>query len=205
MRHLSSEELLDIADGTGTDRNVHLTECDDCQAELRELRATLTDVRAVNVPEPSPLFWDHFSARVREAVESEGPVPTPWLSRWSWRPWRMLMPIAAVAVLALVAAITLVIPKRATENSATSPSGSVATTAANTTVDPADDPVPPPERSASFDVVADLTTDVDLDTVQEAGLLGEGTADHAVTHMNDDELRELARLLRDEIARVQPS
>src|SRR6185436_8662720 len=40
-------------------------------AQLDELRAMLAAARDVDVPEPSPLFWDHLSARVSEAVAAE--------------------------------------------------------------------------------------------------------------------------------------
>src|SRR5438132_10596593 len=38
-------------------------------------------LREVDVPEPSPLFWNHLSERVREAVANE-PAPAPrWINR----------------------------------------------------------------------------------------------------------------------------
>jgi hypothetical protein len=53
----------------------------------------------------------------------------------------------------------------------------------------------------SLTLVASLTDDQDIDTVRAAGLAPRGSAEHAVAHMSNDELRELGRLLREELAR----
>ena len=50
-------------------------------------------------------------------------------------------------------------------------------------------------------LVASLTDQVDLETAREAGLAPRGSADHAIAHLSDSELRELGRLLREELAR----
>ena len=37
------------------------------------------------MPEPSPLFWDHLSSRVHDAVAAEGQPRAPWWRiDWSW-------------------------------------------------------------------------------------------------------------------------
>jgi hypothetical protein len=54
---------------------------------------------------------------------------------------------------------------------------------------------------ASLTLVASLTDQVDLETAREAGLAPRGSADHAIAHLSDGELRELGRLLREELAR----
>ena len=53
----------------------------------------------------------------------------------------------------------------------------------------------------SLTLVASLTDGQDLETVREAGLAPRGSAEHAVTHMSDGELRELRRLLKEELTR----
>ena len=53
----------------------------------------------------------------------------------------------------------------------------------------------------SLGLVVDLTDDMDLDAARAAGLTADGSAEHAVTHLNDVELRELQRLLQKELAR----
>jgi hypothetical protein len=50
-------------------------------------------------------------------------------------------------------------------------------------------------------LVAQLSSDMDFDAAREAGLAARGSAEHAVTHLNREELRELQRLLQEELAR----
>jgi hypothetical protein len=72
MKHLNRVTLLEIVEGTRSAQSVlHLTECEGCRAKLAGLQAAWQAAADVNVPEPSPLFWDHLSARVREAVAAE--------------------------------------------------------------------------------------------------------------------------------------
>jgi hypothetical protein len=84
--HLTSEELLDLAEGTRSESSApHLLKCDRCRQQLNELRDVLATLQ-VDVPEPSPLFWDHFSARISEAVASDPKSSRSWfgIGRWSW-------------------------------------------------------------------------------------------------------------------------
>src|SRR5215831_9250528 len=111
MGHLTPALLVDLAEGIESEHSVpHLAGCDACRRALAELRATMIDVRPEHsenpgdVPEPSPLFWDHLSARVREATaEQDARGKTRWFEAWP-RPL-VALPIltaAAVAVVALV-------------------------------------------------------------------------------------------------------
>jgi hypothetical protein len=54
---------------------------------------------------------------------------------------------------------------------------------------------------ASLTLVASLAEHLDLDAAGEAGLAPRGSAEHAVTQMSDDDLRELRRVLKEELAR----
>jgi len=58
-----------------------------------------------------------------------------------------------------------------------------------------------PDDDASLTLVASLTDDQDLETVREAGLVPRGSAEHALAHMSGGELRELGRLLQEELTR----
>src|SRR5687767_6494410 len=86
--HLSSQEFVNALEGKGrllpAPRQAHLDGCEGCRAQVAELRALLEDAgHAADVPEPSPLFWDHFQVRVLTAVQSEGqPARYVW-----WRDW----------------------------------------------------------------------------------------------------------------------
>lgn len=94
MKHLSREELVDSLDGVLTPpRQAHVESCSRCRAERDALASVMREMSRVDMPEPSPLFWDHLSARVRESLEHE-PAPAPasagpglvaWLSgHWAW-------------------------------------------------------------------------------------------------------------------------
>jgi hypothetical protein len=108
--HLRSQEFIDALDGTlAVDRLEHLDGCDACRAELAGLQSVMADVRpAGTVPDPSPLFWDHFSARIRHATAAEPlPGPAPW-----WQPiWRPAAAFAAVAAVLAVMLLTRTAPR----------------------------------------------------------------------------------------------
>jgi hypothetical protein len=75
MYHLTPEELLDLAEATRPEVSSksmsHLAACAVCRDQLADLRAALelVDPADVHVPEPSPLFWEHFSTRASPIVE----------------------------------------------------------------------------------------------------------------------------------------
>jgi len=182
--HLGEEELVDAADGalsTADRRRVesHLAQCAACRQQLGDLHQTLASVAAVDVPEPSPLFWGHFSRRVHEAVDGEVQRPRGR----SWLHW--LFPAAAVAAL-LLFVVAPGVWLRIVQPSLPSV-GQPRETLADVT-----DP--------SLTLVAELTDGIGWESEHEAGLAPRGSAEHAVTHLNDRELRELQRLLKEELA-----
>jgi hypothetical protein len=97
MSHLSRDERLLALDGAldGT-RGAHLASCPACRADVETLGGVLARVRAVDVPEPSPLFWDHLAARVGDAIARE---PMPVRERGWWSP-RLAWAAAAVVLTA---------------------------------------------------------------------------------------------------------
>jgi hypothetical protein len=96
MRHLDRPRLLALAEGTpDPDGAAHLVRCERCRDAVAGLRATLEALAAGAVPEPSPLFWEQFSNRVRDAV-AEQPAPVE-------RRWPRLAVAAAVAATMIVA------------------------------------------------------------------------------------------------------
>jgi hypothetical protein len=213
MTHLSPEELLDLAEGARPD-HAHLTSCAACRDEVAEMRGLMGAVGAADMPEPSPLFWQHLSSRVSDAVAMEAPPLRTRDDRGGWVfnvwSWRLAAPIAAFAAAALVVAVFAVFivshgspaspvaPQQAAAapEVAALPAGDAGNTD-DSQFDSASDP--------SFAFVADLTTGMDMDTAVDAGLVSDGSAEHAITHLNQSELRELAKLLTEEIARGQAS
>jgi hypothetical protein len=192
--HLRPDELIDLAEGTRAESSAtHLAECAVCRLHLAELKATMSAAADVDVPEPSPLFWDHFSARVRQAVDAEG---APRRSFWTWS--RVLIPAVSVAAAVLAVAVTLnwgnagqvVGPLPVTVPAPVAPVASVELLAD-----------PQSAGDTALTLVAGLSSDMDFETAREAGLAARGSAEHAVTHLTGSELRELQRLLQEELAR----
>ncbi|MGE5245462.1 MAG: hypothetical protein ACM3SQ_14655 [Betaproteobacteria bacterium] len=191
MAHLTPADLVDLAEGVRADSSVpHLVECETCRRQLSALRAALGAAAEADVPEPSPLFWDQLSARVREAVEAELPAGRAWRDVLRFRPLAWTAAVAAIAVVAALA--TLRAPDRPPLAPAqTTPSSAVARDAATDV--PADDP--------SLAFVADLTSDLDWDETVAAGFApAPGAADAEVSRLTDAQRRELQRLIKNEMA-----
>jgi hypothetical protein len=183
-----------------------------CSEQLGDLRAMMSLAKEVDVPEPSPLFWDHLSSRVSAAVAMEEGSARLNGSRsfgegarslvdTSWSLVDVLLSLLgarAVQASVVLAASLLIVALINGRSSAPPVVDAPTVTIADAVADPltvtADD-------DASLTLVASMTDGQDLDTVREAGLVARGSAEHAVTHLTDGELRELRRLLKEEIAR----
>jgi len=82
-RHLQPDDFTAALEHSASSEIAnHLSACAACRDELASLRDVWEAVATAPVPEPSPLFWDHFSARVREATAA---VPVTSESWWSMR------------------------------------------------------------------------------------------------------------------------
>jgi hypothetical protein len=202
--HLNAEELVDIAEGTRPETAApHLAACELCRAQLSDLRAMMSAAQDVEVPEPSPLFWDHLSSRVSAAVAEDGPSrrSRSWAERLTAARSYAFVTVAAavliaVAVSSRVQAPASVFPPAPIGVAVVAPPIAAAADARSELLSDLT-----PENDPSLTLVASLTDDVDLETAREAGLTPRGSAEHAVTHMSDGELRELGRLLKEELAR----
>jgi len=192
MRHLTPDELIDVAEGTRTEASApHLQTCDACRAQLADLRVMLARALESDVPEPSPLFWDHLSARVRDAVAAEGTPPLTW---FGWLKSGLMTPLSAVGFAVIVLAVAVAFGVRHTPGaSARPPAGAVADII----------PIAQPGDDASLDMVADLAAQVDWDAAGDAAVglhTHEDAAEREATQLSDGERRELGRLLQKELA-----
>jgi anti-sigma-K factor RskA len=184
--HLSPDALVDLAERTANDADVpHLRTCERCRRQLDELRTMMSAAADVDVPEPSPLFWQHFSSRVQESVSAEG---QPGQARtWSWtRGWRAwAVPVGAVAALVLAVVIGSRVPAPAPAKSAANRAD------AASSVDPLpDDP--------ALNLVADLAATMNYDDASELEVgTHVGSADEAVGGLSAGERQELRRLLNE--------
>jgi hypothetical protein len=202
MSHLSRSEIVDLVDDTLSPAcAAHVETCASCREQAETFRAALREAMAVDVPDPSPLFWEHFQARVREGV-----ARTPRRSMWAWIRVAGYAPLAAalVAVLAVGVAIfggltpgrwALVDPHAAP---IVEPSG-----AAVAGVDFADQGIAQVLEAADSEVWAVLTAaaaDVELEEAHAVGMhVHSATIDRAVQRMSPAELNELGRLLQSEL------
>jgi hypothetical protein len=202
MRHPSAAALIDIVENAPGSPRVaerqHLESCRSCQAQVASLRAALADARSDDAAEPSPLFWDHFAARIADAIHDE-PPPVEQRARFGWVSRRTLG--WTVAALVLMLGITPLTPvlRRATLHA------------------------PPfhPDIHAGGDITLALDSSEDLDAdgrwgdvraqaerlpwdaAQQADDISArpGTVEQALTQLTVDERAELARLLESELKR----
>jgi hypothetical protein len=217
--HLNAEELVDIAEGTRLEASAaHLEACEECRAKLRDLRAMTAAVQEVDIPEPSPLFWNQLSSRVSQTVAEEGigagsarlkgsrPLTdvsdsfrdvlrglSGSRSSFGARTFQASVAVAAGVLIAVALSSRAPAPVPGT------PPAAVSVADANPDADLLGDLMP--DDDAWLTLVASVTDDQDLEIVREAGLAPRGTAEHALAHMSEGELRELGRLLKEELAR----
>jgi hypothetical protein len=187
MAHLTPAEFVDLAEGVyDAASEPHLTECDRCRRQLAEARAMLAAATSSDVPEPSPLFWDHLSARVREAASSE-PPPRSAVFFGNW--WMRAAAGAAISA-TIVAAVAISVSRRAEPTQAP---GLVRQPPDSTAMlGPADDP--------SLDLVADFSRTLEWDDLREQMQVS-GKIDASVGELDVAERRELGRLLQEALTR----
>lgn len=196
MSHFSPDEFVDAAEGTlRAERAAHLASCARCGEQAAAVRKALGMAREVDVPEPSPLYWPHLAARVRERVATETIVPAWRAGEW-WRVSgvRRLVPAASVA--ALCAAVVL--------SGLMTRAGHAPARFESTGVHSAEavDPVAPPDDTEAWQVLTSAAAEMPIEDAHAAGMgIPAGAIDRAVQQMTPDELTELGRLLQTELRR----
>jgi hypothetical protein len=183
MTHLTPDELIDaMEDILAPERQAHLAACEVCRRELAALSTALSDAKQVSVPEPSPLFWQHFSERVRVAIDEDTAPGSSWPG---WLRWQVLASAGALALLVLTLMMT--VPKPEADTAI--PDEAAAVEAAT-----ADD---------NWVMLANLVGDIDLETASAAGVIEPGVAERAVLALTAEEQQELTRLLKAELTRAK--
>jgi len=86
----------------------HTADCGACTATLADLRALVTQARALEVPEPPPSLWPSIEG----ALDRRGPFA--WLSVSNWRPLTFGALAGAVAVVLVIVAVPAVRGTRTT-------------------------------------------------------------------------------------------
>jgi hypothetical protein len=207
MNHLRDSEFADLLDGRlAPSRANHAEMCAACRARIEWLRATLADASNDPPAEPSPLFWDHFAARVSDAVRELAIAPreAAWLE-WVRHPVSMWAAAAAVTIL-MIATVAW----RATLHAPSGPSGradgavvmSSADTHADgplvTVADIGDDP----DADEAWAVVRSAADGLGWAEANAEGLSAyPGSAERAALELTAAERAELVRLLESELKR----
>jgi hypothetical protein len=186
MTHLTPDEVIDAVENIlAPERRRHLSSCERCRLETAALTSILGEAQTVGAFEPSPLFWDHLSDRVRTAIAAEAEASH---HARRWFDWPVLAPLAALALLVVALVASMPLSMKPDEQATVLPQ--LTSTEA---LDGADNE----ERWA---LMFELMGDVDLDAVVDSGLLGRpGTAEGAIAHLSSIEREELVRLLREEL------
>jgi negative regulator of sigma E activity len=179
--HLTPVESIDALDGTlPEDRRAHLDQCARCRADVSALADTAGDIGHGDVPEPSPLFWDHQSRRIAAAISTEPESRPSWLPRLAW---------SGVAAAALIAALLVFVPHR-------SPSGADTATRTAAVSTPTGQPADI-EGDRAWTLLTTVGSDLDEDSAVEALHPSPGTIDEAVNDLEPNERAVLAALLRE--------
>lgn len=178
--HLRPDEFVDAMDGAlSTARGAHFEHCAECRAELDGLLSMQREAAGDDAPEPSPLFWDHFSARVREAAARQNHTTAPWW-RTGWQP------IAVVAVAA--ASVVLVLQMRSAPAVVTPALAPVTSVAEGSS-----------EEDGSWDIVMGLASEIAWDDIRDAVTPAAGSADAVIEELTGAQREALVRLLKQEI------
>lgn len=210
MAHCTPDELMDVVDGARSMASLpHVADCAACRAQLDELRATIGEMAALDVPEPPPHYWRQLSAHVRDAVRREqgGGSHRSWLGVGA--SWQTVWPLAAVAVLVLA---VLVAPRGGFDRQppiatpAAEPRTSSVASSSSGAIDagPVDGPRTPHETgvgdAANESLIAfmqDLTEGMDAETAGASLRPDVSFADAAVEELSDDERVEMRRLIEE--------
>jgi anti-sigma factor RsiW len=190
--HLRSGEFADLLDGGGSARaRQHIDSCSRCQATLAELRRTAGEVREIEAPEPSPLFWDSELRRIQRSVAAE---------RWSQKAdpasrSGLTWLLALAGVVAIVAAVLFNSRPIAPEAGQTV---APASSAARMTIESAAPSVAVAPGEGSLDFVTELAEDVDWSassSTPQTALVG--SLEQEASQLDPAERRELRRLLEE--------
>jgi hypothetical protein len=205
--HLSESEFVDLAENeSALDAGcaAHVETCASCREQLDALRAMLRETATVEVPDPSPRFWEHMSNRVRAGVAAE-PTPLPGWNGFGFG-IRGLMPLAVAAVLFLAVYTGLVLrpigPHEGSGSRIADRVASVAPAAVSSSAPARPAATPDGENAEVWAVLTAAASDIAFEDAHAAGMhVLPAAIDHAVQDLTEAELTELGRLLQSELKR----
>jgi hypothetical protein len=192
MKHLRESEFVDAIEGTlPPEGAAHLETCVLCRAQVDAIGGILREAEAADVPEPSPLFWDRLSARVRDRVADQAPGGQ---RIWDWAGIRALMPLAAAVAILIAVGSAALLPRALHDVSAPEVLAPPVTNVAD------NEPAIDQKNLEVWDVLTSAASELEIDDAHEAGMgIRPAAVDRAVQRLNQDELTELERLLQSEL------
>lgn len=189
--HLDKSEFVDWLDGTlPAARQQHVHECESCRITAEQLALSVRTAAADDMPEPSPLFWDELSNRVRLAVANE---PPPRAAFWHFLTMPSVHAAAAATVIVILASVLV---WRANPVPSSTPTD---VTAAATIDDVGlDDALDGLENDEAWALVRAMAEDLEPDDLNFEGVAGRpGAVDNLALRLSDRERLELTRLLEE--------
>jgi hypothetical protein len=189
--HLSSQECVTALDrALSPARQNHLDACPSCQVQVAELGAVVeAAAQDADVPEPSPLFWDHFHTRVLAAVEHAESSPRAWWGT-NWLDARTLLAIGAV-VMMVAASLAVYVSRPAIPMTET--------TADAGAIEPgmiAD--ATPPLSGDEWEFVASVMGTLDEEGMHEVLAPSSNAVDTALEGLTSDQRERFIKLLKTE-------
>lgn len=186
MTHLTDEQIVDAMDGSLLPAAAaHVSACAACASKVGEARNAFREAAGLDVPDPSPLFWQHFAERVNAAIDHP-----PVASGWGWprvAGWATAV-LLVIGVIAIFAMRSGEVPRQIP----------VVQTPAGDVVEPI-----PIDEDEAWAVVRTLATDLHYEDAHEAGVMPRaGAVDRAATELSEEERAELVRLLENELKRT---
>jgi hypothetical protein len=144
----------------------------------------------------SPLLWEHFPARVRQAINREEAERAGgrWWQRWLRRPAVVALAGAMVVLIAIVVGVKTDLGHRDEARGWRLSRSPVSAPEAGETLLPGDD--------QAWDLVTEASAGLDWDAIAAAGLTVQpGAAERMAVDLSREEQAELVRLLRAAIER----
>lgn len=158
--------------------------------ELDELTERVAN--ALDVPEPSPLFWEHFPGRVRAAAGEAARETAPW---WRRRAFALALSVALVGALSVWGVWSVM---RGAPGTMEAPRQEAM--AAGDAGGAAPDAVEIAGEDAGWQVVGSVAESAGIEAVREAGFgVAPGGAEAAIDALSDSERAELFALLQAEM------
>ena len=81
---------------------MHVAACPACASALRSLQQTLHRVQAMDVPEPSPTFWEEFGTALHQRIRREEAAQPARRRFHVWDLLRLPKPVLAAVAVSLI-------------------------------------------------------------------------------------------------------